>query len=109
MDSQPATGRKDDDGKPRLDLIPASWLFGPGMVLGFGAAKYSARNWESGIAWGRVFAALQRHLWAWWRGEKVDKETGYSHLWHAACCLMFLVEYEQTRPEFDDRPQLPRA
>ena len=97
-------GRKDDSGKPRLDLIPASWLFGPGMVLGFGATKYSARNWESGIKWGRVFGALQRHLWAWWRGEKCDKETGYSHLWHAGCCLMFLIEYETTKPDFDDRP-----
>ena len=28
-----------------------------------------------------------RHLWAGWRGEKADPETGYPHLWHASCCI----------------------
>lgn len=100
----PTEGRKDDSAKPRYDLIPPEWLDGPAQVLTFGAAKYSARNWEKGMRWGRPFAAMMRHMWAWWRGEKADPETGYSHLWHAACCLMFLMAYEARQIGEDDRP-----
>lgn len=25
----------------------------------------------------------------WWSGERIDEETGESHLAHAACCLWF--------------------
>lgn len=77
---------------------------GIAAVLQFGAAKYSPRNWEQGMAWSRPFSALMRHMWAWWRGEKADPETGMSHLWHAGCCLAFLITYEQRRVGSDDRP-----
>lgn len=98
------TGRKDDQGKPRMDLLPPELLTAVSMVLGFGAEKYEPRNWEQGMSWGRVFAALMRHMWAWWSGEKADPETGYSHLWHAGCCLAFLIAYEQRKIGDDDRP-----
>ena len=97
-------GRKNDANKPRYDLIPPESLEGPAKVLALGSIKYSDRNWEKGMRWGRVFAALMRHLWAWWRREKVDPETGLSHLWHAACCLMFLIAYEERAIGEDDRP-----
>lgn len=97
-------GHKTDATKLRYELIPASTLHALASILTFGAAKYAPRNWELGIAWGRVFGALMRHLWAWWSGESNDPETGKSHLWHAQCCVAFLIEYEITHPEFDDRP-----
>jgi hypothetical protein len=62
-------GRKDDTGKPRMDLIPPEALEALAEVLTIGAARYGARNWEKGITWGRCFAAMMRHLWAWMRGE----------------------------------------
>ena len=99
-----AEGRKDDGDKPRYDLIPPSTLHALATVLTFGAKKYAPRNWEKGISWGRVFAALMRHLWAWWGGELYDPETGFSHLWHAQCCLSFLIEFETTHANLDDRP-----
>ena len=34
---------------------------------------------------------------------ELDTETGYSHLWHAACCLMFLIAYEARGSGTDDR------
>ena len=102
---QLSEGKKFDDAKNRLDLVPSSFVLGVGEVLTFGAGKYGDRNWEAGIRWGRVFAAAMRHLWAWWRGEDIDSETGLSHLKHAACCLAFLIEYETTRTDFDDRPK----
>jgi hypothetical protein len=99
-----AEGRKDDGEKPRYDLIPPEAVDGLARVLTFGAAKYAPRNWELGMSWGRVFAAAMRHLWAWWRGEAKDPETGMSHLWHAQCCLAFLIAYEARQTGTDDRP-----
>lgn len=97
-------GVKFDGEKPRYDLIAPEFLEGTAQVLTFGAAKYGERNWELGMAWHRPFAALMRHMWAWWRGENTDPETGMSHLWHAACCLCFLMAYEQRHIGKDDRP-----
>ena len=97
-------GRKDDGGKARHDLIPPELPEAVAAVLAFGANKYGERNWEKGMSWGRPFAALMRHMWAWWRGEKTDPETGFSHLWHAACCIAFLIAFEQRDAGVDDRP-----
>lgn len=104
-DDAPATaGRKDDSGKARHDLIPPELPEAVAQVLAFGATKYGERNWEKGMTWGRPFAAMMRHLWAWWRGEKADPETGFSHLWHAAACIAFLIAFEQRAKGKDDRP-----
>tara|TARA_R110000737_G_scaffold251008_1_gene260587 strand:+ start:145 stop:975 length:831 start_codon:yes stop_codon:yes gene_type:complete len=72
------------------------------------------RNWELGMDWSRTFGALMRHMWYWWAGKgpttksflfgSTDEETGHSHLWHAACCLAFLVTYEERNVGKDDRP-----
>jgi hypothetical protein len=98
------SGRKDDNLKLRYDLIPTSANRALANVLTFGAKKYDDRNWEQGIRWGRVFAAARRHMDAWWGGQDLDPETGYSHLDHAITNLAFLIEYERTHPEYDDRP-----
>lgn len=97
-------GAKFDDNKVRLDLVPPELIFAVGDILTFGAKKYADRNWERGMDWGRVFGALMRHLWKWWGGAlpttenflfgNLDDETGKSHLWHAACCIAFLIAYE---------------
>lgn len=97
-------GVKHDAGKNRLELLPPELMFGVGSVLTFGAVKYSDRNWEKGMSWSRPFGALMRHMWAWWRGDKADPETGMSHLWHAGCCLAFLIAYEARSVGQDDRP-----
>ena len=98
-------GYKADEDKVRMDLIPPEAVFALAAVLTFGANKYADRNWELGMKWGRPFGALMRHMWAWWRGEKADPETGMSHLWHAMCCIAFLVTYEQREIGTDDRPR----
>ncbi len=95
---------KHDSAKTRLELLPPEFLDATAVVLAFGAQKYGERNWEQGMKWSRVFGAMMRHMWAWWRGEKVDPETGYSHLWHAACNVAFLIAYEERVVGDDDRP-----
>ena len=97
-------GVKFDQGKARMDLLSPHLMIGTAEVLAFGAAKYGERNWEKGMQWGRVFAALQRHLWAFWQGEELDPESGLPHLHHAGCCLMFLAHYAETKTGRDDRP-----
>lgn len=101
---EPVEGLKFDTDKPRYDLIPPEIEAAIAKVLTFGAAKYGERNWELGMKWGRPYAALRRHMAAWWSGEDNDPETGLSHLSHAACCLAFLVAYEERGAGTDDRP-----
>jgi hypothetical protein len=89
--------------KPRLELVPWTAVSEIAEVLTFGADKYGANNWCRGARWGRYFAALCRHIFAWWRGENLDPETGKSHLAHAGCCLLFLMEYQRNDWGSDDR------
>lgn len=96
-------GVKHDQDKLPYDLIPPELMESVAKVLQFGAKKYAPRNWEKGMDWSRVFSALQRHSWAWWKGEDKDPETGFSHLEHAACCIAFLLAYEQREVGKDDR------
>lgn len=97
-------GRKDDSKKDPWHLAPWDAFRAIVQVLRFGAEKYSDRNWENGMAWSRPFSALHRHLTAWWEGEGKDAETGMSHLWHAGCCIVFLISYEIRGVGTDDRP-----
>jgi hypothetical protein len=96
-------GTKHDGEKIQLDLLSSRWLFGVGQVLTFGAKKYAAHNWRQGIKSSRLLGACLRHVLAYLGGEDRDPETGISHLHHASCCLMFLSELAETKPEFDDR------
>lgn len=106
MDGQTLkTGEKKDEGKSRLELVPYDAVRGVADILTIGSIKYSARNWELGIAYGRVFGAVQRHLTSWWQGENLDPESGKSHIDHALTELMFLSAYEKRgMSQFDDRP-----
>lgn len=87
-------GVKYDQEKPRFDLIPPELELAIARVLTMGAAKYGDRNWEEGMDHNRVIAALRRHLNAWQSGERIDPESGMSHLWHVAANVAFLVTYE---------------
>lgn len=96
---------KGDAGKLRYDLVPAYALEQVVRVYTVGAIKYEDRNWEKGMSWGRIFAALMRHSWSFWRGEENDPEDGIPHMAHASWCCLALVEYGRMRREFDDRPK----
>lgn len=98
-------GVKFDQGKDPWHLAPWDAFRAIVKVLQYGATKYTERNWEKGMAWSRPYSALIRHVTAWWEGEKTDHETGFSHLWHAGCCIVFLIAYELRGIGVDDRPQ----
>lgn len=100
---QPTEGIKYDEGKVRMELLPTKPLVDIAEVLTFGANKYKDDNWRKGISYKRVYGALQRHLSEWNDNRDLDPETKKNHLAHAGCCILFLLEYTHTKPEFDDR------
>lgn len=94
---------KFDGDKLPVNLLSTEALNQTAAVLKFGADKYHAHNWRDGFVWSRPLAAAMRHIMAFNDGEDRDPESGLSHLAHAACCIMFLLEFEKTHPELDDR------
>lgn len=104
IDKPKEEGRKDDQEKIPLHLIAPEFLYAVAEILDFGQKKYSPRNWEKGMEWHRPYRACIGHLLDWWMKKGPDPETGKSHLWHAACCIMFLVTYEIRKTGTDDRP-----
>lgn len=103
---------KHDTAKVRMELLSPIALTEVAKVLTFGADKYEAHNWRKGFLWSRLLGATLRHLLAFIGGQDKDSETGLSHLAHASCCLMFLLEHEVTHKDKDDRykaPELPGA
>lgn len=95
-------GMKFDKDKDRYDLIQPLWVEEYVKVLTHGAQKYAAHNWRQvGDQKNRYYAALMRHIAAWWKAVlfrdeegKYDKDSGLHHLAHAACDLAFLAEPE---------------
>lgn len=91
-------GEKHDAGKPRYDLMPVDAERMVIDVLTYGAMKYAPENWrhvENAPA--RYYAAARRHMEAWRCGEMVDDETGFHHLSHAICCLLFQLQLDIER------------
>lgn len=94
---------KFDQDKLPLHLLSTEALNQTAAVLKFGAQKYAEHNWRKGFTWSRPLSAALRHITAFNNGEDKDPESGLSHLAHAMCCIMFLLEFEKTHPELDDR------
>jgi len=94
-DSILSNGRKYDGGKLEYGLLPPFALEETVKVLTFGAQKYERGNWQKvPDSKRRYFDAMERHIWAWKKGEQLDPESGIHHLAHAMCCLMFLYEHD---------------
>lgn len=93
VEATTGVGVKYDNDKPRWDLLCPGLVEEAVDVLTFGAKKYGAWNWQKvSDSENRYFSALIRHIVAYKKGEKIDPESGKSHLAHALCNLMFLYE-----------------
>jgi hypothetical protein len=103
--TDPVTGGKKGQKPARFDLLPWNALREIAEHYGKGAEKYDDRNWEKGYDWSLSYAALQRHLTAWWQGEDIDAETGSSHLAAVAFHVLALLTFKETHPEKDNRPK----
>jgi hypothetical protein len=103
-----STGGQKGVKPQRHDLLPRQALDMIAEVYAFGAEKYADHNWRHGYEWGKSYAALQRHITAFWDGETVDEESGLNHLAHAgfhifALLTWFAEQGEGVENPFDDR------
>ena len=102
------TGAKKASKLARFDLIPAEPLWTLAEHYGVNLEKYDARNWEKGYDWSLSYAAINRHLNLWWRGEDIDPDNCMPHLAAVAWHAFTLLEFSRTHPEKDDRPNVER-
>lgn len=94
---------KHDTAKPRFSLLPHGPLAEVVKVYEFGAGKYGTYNWQAGLPYTRWYDAVMRHLFAWFRGERHDPESGLHHLAHATFGLLALMWQEDNNKGEDDR------
>lgn len=96
VEDAPTTGSKHDSGKPLMGAVPPNAQLAVAKVLTFGAEKYGRDNWRQvENAETRYMDAALRHINAYQRGEVADPESGESHLAHAVCSLMFMLELQE--------------
>lgn len=81
---------KHDKGKPMVSLIEPKFIEGLAEIMTQGANKYGRDNWQECKEPHRYLDALLRHTLKYWDGEKVDTESGKSHLYHIAFNAMAL-------------------
>lgn len=83
---------KQNEGKPEYTLVYKSLMEGVAKVRRFGIEKHgNSEDWRSTESV-RHYDALLRHIFAFIEGEEFDKESGLSHLYHAATNIMFEIE-----------------
>jgi len=89
-------GKKYDQGKIRLSLVPKLALIEVMKSLEYGAVKYGAQNWRKvDNLQTRYSDSAFRHLLAEALGEDLDpdiKDQEIYHLANAICGLMFKLE-----------------
>lgn len=72
----------------QLKLVAPDWLAEVEAVLAFGMTKYPAAGWDRIPVSDHIYAAIShavKHL----RGERIDSDSGLSHLGHASTRIMF--------------------
>lgn len=106
--TDPKTGAQKGTKLERHDLFASESLRRLATHFGVGAQKYDEHNWRKGYAWSWSYAALQRHLWAFWGGEDIDEETGSRHIISAMWHCMALDTFMDEHPELDDRFVKPK-
>ena len=86
---------KADAGKAEIRLVPMEIVWAIAWIRMYGNRKYGdPENWKT-VEPERYRDALMRHLLAYISDPKsVDEESGYPHLWHAACNMAFLMHFD---------------
>lgn len=93
-----------DDGKVPLAWLPWRALREVSRVQQYGHHKYREfNNYRRGMEATRNLSCALRHITQWLDGESLDTESGRSHLAHAACRILFVLENEAEGKMIDDR------
>lgn len=86
-------GKKHDQDKPDLSLLPKEFLDEVAKAFMHGEKKYGRYNYLNGMDWHRIIAASMRHISSFNSGEDIDTESGLNHLAHAGACIAMLLTY----------------
>jgi len=102
------SGKRYNEGKPQLALIPAAAEIAEARVWTYGAKKYGENyNWYKGgpaLSYTEILNSMARHMNAIKAGEDVDPETGEHHAASIRCNAAMLIQwYVEGRVEQDDR------
>lgn len=90
--------------KPPLCAIPPVALLHLGAAMADGERKYGRFNWRDNAVTSSVYYdAMQRHLMAWWDGERCAADSGQHHLAHVMACCSILLDAEANGTLNDDR------
>jgi hypothetical protein len=93
-----------DDGKPPLACLPLKGLREVAMVQLYGQQKYGDfYNYKKGMELSRNASCAMRHIADYMDGQDLDTESKRSHLAHAACRLLFMLENLADGTAIDDR------
>ena len=87
-------GRKFDEDKLQWWIFPFRAAGCIVRVMMFGANKYAVDNWKHVKPPERYLRAAIGHIIDWKEKSEFDEETGFSHLWHSGCCLIFAIWLE---------------
>lgn len=98
------SGKKNDQNKPMMSLIPPYAKEELAKAMTYGYKKYGQYNWMGGLTVTRYLSAAERHMTAYLQGEDLDAESGNNHLGHAMASLAMAFETAKFRPDLDDRP-----
>lgn len=96
-------GKKNDQEKPDLSLIPTDALWEMAKAFTYGANKYGRYNFREGIEISRLIAASMRHITQFNEGEDYDDETKSLHLGNAMAGLAMAIYMYKHKPEMDNR------
>lgn len=84
------------DDKLRWDLLPMKEIEDIVRVYHAGAKKYGPNKWQNlDNGFERYRAAAARHIMAYLKGERMDKETNVHHLAAAAWNVITMLWYDK--------------
>ena len=91
--------------KVPLHLVPPSATHYLAEAFENGATKYGPYNWrDNPISVSVYYAAMKRHIDAYWDGEELASDSGVHHIAHAMACMAMLLDARSVGTLNDDRP-----
>jgi hypothetical protein len=96
---------RNDPAKPQLSYVSTEMMSAIAFVRDWAFKnKYPVKNgWKKGFPITESLDKVLRHIRAYLDGETNDPESGFNHLYHAACDLEHAIYDVKHHPENDDR------
>jgi hypothetical protein len=95
--------RDAQEGKGRMDLLPARAILAVAKIFEAGAKKYGDNNWRKGIPLSRYMDSGLRHAMKYLRGDR-DEDHLTQAIWNLLCLseTQGMIEEGLLPPELND-------